>query len=65
MVVNDAQLDALEGLVDELLKNSPEELKIQSFMKQAGITDPKNHTDRVQAVLDALRFEDRKLEIEE
>jgi hypothetical protein len=63
-MVNDAQLDALEGLVDELLKNSPEEVKIQTFMRQAGLIDPKNHTDRVQAVLDALRFEDRKLEME-
>lgn len=63
--LNDRQLVALEGLVNELLKNVPEEEKIQSYLNAAGLEDPKDPVARIQAVLNALRFELPDAEIAE
>jgi len=65
MEFNEGQLSALEGLVNELMKASPVEEKIQSFMALAGLNDPKDQLARIQAVLDALKFEHPSKEIEE
>ena len=57
MELTEGKLTALEGLVNELMKPSPEEDKIQVFLKAAGLNDPKDPLARIHAVLDALRFE--------
>ena len=57
MELTESRLNALEGLVNELMKPSPEEEKIQSFLREAGLHDPKDPLARIHAVLDALRFE--------
>lgn len=57
MDLNDAQLSALEELVNELMKPAPEETKVRSCLKLAGLHDPRDPLARIQTVLDALRFE--------
>lgn len=64
MELNEDRLTALEGLVNELMKPTPEEEKIQSYLKEAGLNDPKDPLARIHAVLDALRFEHPDKEIE-
>lgn len=63
MELTEGRLTALEGLVNELMKTSPEEEKIQTFLKEAGLNDPKDPLARIHAVLDALRFEHPDKEI--
>ncbi len=65
MELNEVQLIALEGLVNELLKPAPEEEKIQGFLAEAGISDPKDPVARIQTVLNALKFEHQDKEIQE
>jgi hypothetical protein len=64
MELSEGKLNALEGLVNELMKPSPEESKIQSYLKEAGLNDPKDPLARIHAVLDALRFEHPDKEME-
>lgn len=63
MELSERQLNVLEGLVNELLKATPEEEKIQSYLTAAGLEDPKDPVARIQTVLDALRFELPETEI--
>ena len=64
MDLSEARLSALEGLVNELMKPSPEEEKVQSYLREAGLHDPKDPLARIHAVLDALHFEHPDKEID-
>jgi len=59
------KLRILENLVEELLKDDPEELRVQSYMQQAGIQDTQDPIDRINKVLRALHFEEPEKEIQE
>lgn len=59
------KLRILEVLVEELLKDDPEEKVVTTCMTQAGIPDSKDPIDRINKVLLALHFEDTKNEIQE
>jgi hypothetical protein len=53
-----AKIEKLELLVDELVKEAPEEQKIRGYMKSAGLTyveDPVERMNRVFAALERLR----------
>lgn len=56
------KLDLLERLVEELLKESPEENVVAKYMSDAGISDSKDPIDRINKVLLALHFEEPKKE---
>lgn len=56
------KLDLLERLVEELLKDSPEEEVVSGYMLQAGIPDSKDPIDRINKVLLALHFEEPRKE---
>ena len=64
MDLSETQLHALENLVDELLKPTPEEGKVQHFLSDAGISDPHDPVARIQTVLEALRFHAPEQEFE-
>ena len=53
------KLRLLETLVEELLKDAPEEAKVSACMHAAGIPDSKDPIDRINKVLLALHFEER------
>jgi hypothetical protein len=57
------KLNILETLVEELLKDSPEEKVVQTCMTEAGIPDSKDPIDRINKVLLALHFEEKDKEI--
>lgn len=59
------KLSILETLVEELLKDSPEEKVVQNCMSAAGIHDSKDPIDRINKVLLALHFEQKDKEITE
>lgn len=44
----------LENLVDELIKESPQEARIRSYMKAAGLPYSSDPIDRMNCVLQAL-----------
>lgn len=50
----------LEKLVEELLKENPEEKTVCKFLSDAGIPDNKDPIDRINKVLLALHFETPK-----
>ena len=60
-----AKLQILEVLVEELLKDEPEELLVQKCMSEAGLHDSKDPIDRINKVLLALNFEETKKDIVE
>ena len=53
------KLRLLETLVEELLKETPEESKVSACLRDAGIPDSKDPIDRINKVLLALHFEDQ------
>lgn len=57
------KLSILETLVEELLKEVPEEKVVRTCMHQAGIADSKDPIDRINKVLLALHFEEKEKEI--
>lgn len=59
------KLVILERLVDELLKEKPEESTVSQYMTEAGLPDSKNPIDRINMVLKALHFEEPQKEIRE
>lgn len=59
------KLRILETLVEELLKETPQEKIITSCMHAAGIADSKDPIDRINKVLLALHFEEKDKEIAE
>ncbi len=59
------KLKILETLVEELLKEIPEERVVQECMTQAGIPDSKDPIDRINKVLLALHFEESNKEFKE
>ena len=59
------KLSILETLVEELLKESPEETVVAKCMDAAGIPDSKDPIDRINKVLLALHFEETQKEIKE
>jgi hypothetical protein len=59
------RLTVLENLVEELLKDKPEEKTIKQYFKMAGIEDSHDPLERIQEVLQALRFEEPEKEIQE
>lgn len=59
------KLTILETLVEELLKEAPEERIVRDCMKSAGIPDTKDPIDRINKVLLALHFEEKDKEIKE
>ena len=61
--MNTEKLQILETLVDELLKEAPEETVVQDCMSAAGIPDSKDPIDRINKVLLALHFEETEKEI--
>jgi hypothetical protein len=56
------RLRILEVLVEELLKENPQENIVEKCMNQAGLPDSKDPIDRINKVLLALNFEDSKKE---
>jgi hypothetical protein len=52
------KLRILENLAEELLKDEPEEAKVQKYLGAAGIPDPKDPIERINKVLLALHFEE-------
>lgn len=65
MELDNARLNALEELVNELIKAAPEERLIQSYMRDAGLKDPGDQVARIQMILKELQFENPTAEIEE
>ena len=61
--LNAEKLDILETLVEELLKEAPEEKVVRTCMNAAGIPDSKDPIDRINKVLHALHFEEKEKEI--
>lgn len=59
------KLHILEVLVEELLKETPEENVVQKCMSDVGILDSKDPIDRINKVLMALHFEESEKEIKE
>lgn len=59
------KLRVLEILVEELLKNEPQETVVQQCMTAAGITDSGDPIDRINKVLMALHFEEEGKEFKE
>lgn len=57
------RLHTLEQLVDELLKDSPEETKVRDFMTLTGIPYTKDPIERINSVLKALHFHEGDKEI--
>ena len=53
------KLNILETLVEELLKETPEEKVVRTCMSAAGIPDSKDPIDRINKVLMALHFEEK------
>lgn len=60
--MNSGKLEILETLVDELLKEQPEEKVVSRCMKTAGIPDSQDPIDRINKVLLALHFEEKDKE---
>lgn len=60
--MNSGKLEILETLVDELLKEQPEEKVVSRCMKTAGIPDSHDPIDRINKVLLALHFEEKDKE---
>lgn len=50
------KLQILETLVEELLKDEPEEGVVSTYMTKAGIEDSGDPIDRINKVLVALNF---------
>ena len=63
--MNTGKLEVLEALVDELLKEQPEEKVVSKCMKSAGIPDSRDPIDRINKVLLALHFEEKDKEFKE
>jgi hypothetical protein len=59
------KLNILETLVEELLKDAPQEKVVRHCMDAAGITDTKDPIDRINKVLLALNFEEKDKGINE
>ena len=59
------KLRVLEILVEELLKDDPEESVVQKCMSQAGLPDTLDPIDRINKVLMALHFEENEKDIKE
>jgi hypothetical protein len=57
------KLEILETLVEELLKEIPEETVVQECMSAVGLTDSKDPIDRINQVLLALHFEEIEKEV--
>ncbi|MCB0421885.1 MAG: hypothetical protein KDD61_12875 [Bdellovibrionales bacterium] len=54
----EARIETLEKLVDELMKEVPEESLIKSYMEQSGLQYSKDPIGRINIVLKALHFEE-------
>lgn len=65
MQTHQEKLSLLEELVDELLKDRPEESVVSERMAAAGIPDSKDPIDRINKVLLALHFEEHQKEFSE
>lgn len=65
MKLSEDRLQAIEVLVNELLKSSPEESKVQGFLKKAGIEDPKDPVARIESVLEALQYQQPEKDFKE
>ena len=50
------RLEVLEHLVDELMKDQPEDKLIKQYMKQTGIKYSEDPVERLNLVLKALHF---------
>lgn len=50
------RLEVLENLVDELMKDQPEELVVKKYMRQTGIRYSEDPVERLNLVLKALHF---------
>jgi hypothetical protein len=59
------KLRVLEILVEELLKDEPEESIVQKCMSQAGLPDTQDPIDRINKVLMALHFEEKGKDFKE
>ena len=59
MTQTPTKLRILETLVEELLKDTPEEDIVRDCMTAAGIDDTRDPIDRINKVLHALHFEER------
>jgi hypothetical protein len=59
------KLRLMEVLVEELLKDEPNESMVEKYMNQAGIPDSKDPIDRINKVLVALHFEENGKEFVE
>ena len=52
------RLEVLENLVDELMKEHPEDKLVKQYMKQTGIKYSEDPIERLNLVLQALHFTD-------
>ena len=59
-----SQLENLEALVDELMKDAPEDGVVKSYMEKSGIPYVEDPIERIQSVLTAIQFQSTELEIE-
>lgn len=51
-----SRLEVLENLVDELMKDQPEEQVVKKYMRQTGIRYSDDPVERLNLVLKALHF---------
>ena len=56
------RLNLLEELVNELIKDHPEESKIKHFMDQTGVRYTEDPIERLDLVLKALHFQEEIVE---
>jgi hypothetical protein len=64
-LVGTSRLEILEDLVEELLKEEPEEERVQEYLQMAGLSNTTDPIDRIREVLQALDFEEPNKEIHE
>ena len=57
-LTEEERIQTLEGLVDELLKDNPEENFIKDCMEKTGIPYTKDPIERINYVLKALHFKE-------
>ena len=56
--MNSSKLETLEKLVEELMKDQPEEQVVESYMKVTGLEYTSDPIQRINTVLKMLHFEE-------
>lgn len=58
LLTQDHRIETLEKLVDELMKEQPEESVVQTYMVETGLEYSADPVQRINVVLKALHFEE-------